>query len=97
VIYSVYDYTRRSYDYYEGPGPSGTHAAAPPVARGRNALGASPEQVSWHLPPGAKKIGSGTMPRGRIATTALAGVDLGDTGSLLELGVIAYFAWRMLR
>lgn len=96
MIYSVYDYTRRAYDYYEGDGPSGTHAGAPPI-RSHAQLGATPDQASWVVPPGAKKIGSGELPRGRVAVRA--GAALGDAldvplPKLVTVGVLAYLAWR---
>lgn len=94
MIYSVYNYGTRSYDYYEGPGPSGTHAGAPPlVATG--GLGETPESAAWRVPAGSRKIGSGEMPRGRIAS-------MGGTpsGTMVRFGVIALsalLAWRILR
>lgn len=99
MIYSVYDYTRRAYDYYEGAGPKGTHAGAPPI-RSHVALGATPEQAAWVVPPGAKRVGSGELPRGRIATlasSALGDVIEGSTGKAITIGVIAYLAWRLSR
>lgn len=97
--YSVYRYPTRSYDYYEDSRTSGTHAGAPPV-RGRSDLGATPDQVAWALPVGARKVGSGEFPIGRIATDG-AGSGLGDlTESPMRLGMIAlvaYVAWRTFR
>jgi hypothetical protein len=99
--YSVYDYTRRVYDYYDGPGPGGTHAGSPP--RPREVLGddgrpqgAPPTRAAWKLPLGAKKVGSGELPQGRIAS--LDGADLfSDPSSLLLYGAIALVAWKVLR
>lgn len=100
MIYSVYDHDRKVYDYYEGPGPSGTHATAPPSPLAQSQLGATVEQGAWKVPPGAKKIGSGDMPIGRVAAMGGLG-DLvigGQTVSRLAIiGVIAYFAWKKLR
>lgn len=92
MIYSVYNYNRRSYDYYEGPGPSGTHAEAPsrPLLAGPSS---SPEKATWSLPIGAKKIGMGDMPKGRIASApSLAGFgdySLSSKAVALTVGVIA--------
>lgn len=99
--YSVYDYTRRQYDYYEAPGPGGTHAGPPPLVRSLGGLGATPEQASWKVPSGAHKIGSGPTPQGRIARLG-GGLGLGDDllGDPLRLGVaavIAYVLWRGIR
>lgn len=100
MIYSVYDHTTKTYDYYEGPGPSGTHATAPPVPLVQGELGATVEQASWKVPPGARKIGSGEIPRGRIAAQGglgdivIAGQSL---GRLALFGGLAYLAWRHFR
>lgn len=94
--YSVYDYTRRAYDYYEAPGPGGTHASSPPAVRTMGGLGKAPESASWKLPVGAHKVGSGEMPKGRIAS--LSGADsLFEPGTLIVAAVAAYLAWRTLR
>ena len=94
--YSVYDYTRRAYDYYEAPGPPGTHAGSPPVVRAMGGLGTSPESAVWRLPVGARKVGTGEFPQGKIAS--LSGADgLSDPVHLVAYAVIAYFAWRHLR
>jgi len=95
--YSVYDYTRRQYDYYEGPGAGGTHAGSPPVVRSIGGVGASPDQAAWRLPVGSRRVGSGEFPQGKIASLGLGGVDLSQSGPLLLYGAIAYLAWRFLR
>lgn len=98
-VFSVYNYDTRSYDYFEGRGPGGTHAGSPPVSSGRSALGATPEQAAWRVPPGAVKIGSGPLPRGRIATRgggiALSGMGEGARWGVLALGLLV--AWRISR
>lgn len=97
-LFSVYNYNTKVYDYYEGRGPGGTHAGTPPVSGG-HALGATPEQAAWRVPPGAVKIGSGPLPRGRIATrggvAALSGMGDGARWGVLAVGLLA--AWRFLR
>ena len=100
--YSVYDYTRRAYDYYDAPGPGGTHAGSPPIAKplplakvGAQ-LGATPDQAAWKLPGGARKVGSGEMPQGRIAS--LDGADLfSDPMRIAVYAGLAYAAWRLFR
>jgi hypothetical protein len=94
--YSVYDYTRHAYDYYEAPGPGGTHAGSPPKPSSIADLGASPERASWKLPVGAHKVGSGAVPQGRIAS--LDGADaVSDPTTLIVFAVAAYIGWRMFR
>lgn len=97
--YSVFDYGRQVYDYYETPDAGGTHAPAAPI-RGRTQLGATVDQAAWKLPLSARKIGSGNMPIGRIATLGGGGI-LGDVpDNTMKLGLVAglaYLAWRHLR
>lgn len=98
MIYSVYNYGARAYDYYEGSGPSGTHVGSPKIAAPKSELGASPEQAAWALPRGARKIGSGDLPRGSIAV--LSGSDDATGPDMMHLGVyavIAYVLWRAVR
>jgi hypothetical protein len=98
TTYSVYDWNRQVYDYYQGSGPKGTHAGSPPKAYFKSALGATPEQAAWKLPGDAVKVGSGVLPRGRIASTgagsALGGVDLATGGKIAIALAIAYAAWK---
>lgn len=100
--YSVYDYTRRMYDYYDAPGPGGTHASSPPAPRAVGDIGASPSRASWRLPIGAHKVGTGVMPQGRIAS--MGGLDeMGDfevpttPGYLIAYAAALYLGWRILR
>lgn len=94
--YSVYNYTSKVYDYFDGPGPGGTHAKAPTMSAGIGAIGATPEQAAWRVPFASRKIGSGPMPQGRIASL---GDDAGSgslPGPVLAVGA-AVLAWWMLR
>ena len=94
--YSVYDYSRHAYDYYEAPGSGGTHAGSPPKPRGVGDIGASADRASWKLPVGAKKVGTGFLPQGRIAS--LDGADFGwNLTDLLPWAVLAFVGWRILR
>lgn len=100
ATFSVYDYTRKLYDYYEGVGPGGTHAGAPPAPVFRSEIGASPEGGAWRLPMGARKVGSGVLPRGRIASTGIH-LGLGDLieDPLTKAGLLAaagYLAYKYL-
>ncbi len=96
-MYSVFNYDTRSYDYYEGPGPGGTHAGSPDVPR-RKGMGATPEQAAWRVPASATKVGSGVLPKGKIA--ALGAVDAPDGFELRTLALpiaAAVVLWRMFR
>ncbi len=68
-IFSVYDYHRGVYDYYEAPSkpiPATGKYRAPSK---KTPLGAAPESFAAALPSGSKKIGSGPNARGMIAST----------------------------
>lgn len=96
MMYSVYDYTRRVYDYYDAPGPGGTHAGSPPLVPKLGGLGESPDRAAWKLPATARKVGSGERPQGRIAS--LNGAEASsDPAHLVAYAAIAYVAWRILR
>jgi hypothetical protein len=98
--YSVYNHTLRAYDYYDAPGPGGTHAGSPPAPRSIGDLGAPPERAAWKLPVGARKAGSGALPQGRIASLGsdLPSLsDLSDPSRVLAYAALAYVAWRILR
>lgn len=95
--YSVYDYTRRVYDYYDAPGPDGSHAGSPPMSETSSSeIGASPDAAAWRLPIGASKVGSGQFPQGRIAS--LSGAEWFTSPKHIAVGLlIAYAGWRMFR
>lgn len=100
MIYSVYDYNRHAYDYYEGDGPRGTHATAPPTPLVQSDIGATVDQAAWKVPPGSKKIGSGELPRGRIAAMGGIGdISIGgkSLSTLAVYGALAYVAWRSFK
>lgn len=95
--FSVFNTGTRTYDYYASPTAPDIHAGAPPRAHS-NSLGATPEQASWRLPLGARKVGSGEMPIGRIAS--LGGDDASAAPSMKTIAVgmvVSYFIWRALR
>lgn len=95
--FSVFNTGTRSYDYYASPGTPDIHAGAPARVMA-NALGATPDQASWRLPLGARKVGSGEMPIGRIAS--LGGDDTSPAPSMKTIAVgmvVSYFIWRALR
>ncbi len=82
VIYSVYDYDRRVFNYYQGVGDvpaSGWMRRATPGTP-------IPERLCPHLPAGAVRIGTGAAPRGIIATTPTALSGLGGVGLLAGAG-----------
>jgi len=100
--YSVWSYKDQQYKVYDdGKGHASTHAGSPTKALFKSALGATPEQASWSVPPGSKLVGMSVLPQGRIATEGGAGA-LGDIASaspvtLIALGGLAFFAYRSLK
>ena len=100
MIWSVWNYARQEYDYYQGGSRTGTHAGAPPAPPLRHKIGATPESASWRMPLGARKIGSGPMPKGRIASTGVS-LGMGDAVSEIPRAAIVvglvYLAWRTFR
>jgi len=68
MMYSVWNARSRRFDYYRTAEVGGVHAPTPRHIPGGGALGATPEEAAWPLPPGAMKVGSGELAVGRIAT-----------------------------
>jgi hypothetical protein len=93
MLYSVMNTKSRQYDYYEtGEAESSWHAPPAPRARAATALGAVPEDAAWPLPSGARRVGSGEMARGRIATrrgTPIGMPGLGAIEPALEVAATA--------
>lgn len=101
MTYSVYNYQTKKYDYFWSPESVRAHAPKPPTPSGVGALGSTPDQAAWPLPYGAKKIGSGDNPRGRIATSkgAMQTLGLGEfsfdnSTNLIAMGGLGYLVWR---
>ena len=102
MMFSVFRYGAGVYDYYEGAPSTETHAGRPPI-RQHAEIGATPEQAAWIVPSGAKKIGTGVMPRGRIAvlpenSEGLGGIsDIASSsvGKLAIVGGLAYWAYKI--
>lgn len=104
MIFSVYNDAAKSYDYYESPGAGPTHAPPATHVRSGNALGATPEEAAWPLPPNVRMVGRGDAAKGRIATKkplgGMGAVDLGRSRTpLIIAGLIGAFvlAKRYLR
>lgn len=98
-MYSVYNVATKRYDYYEGSGPKQTHAGAPPISNAHS-LGATVESAAWRMPMDARKVGTGDLPRGRIArggARSLGDFASGDAMKIGAVALVAYLAWRHLR
>ena len=66
MIYSVWDYRRQVYDYFEGPG----EVAAVGRFRAPGGDRTMPEALAVRVPSGARAAGSGDRMRGVAATTS---------------------------
>ncbi len=97
AVYSTYDYGTKLYTYWDDGKPAPTHAGAPKIMS-LGGIGVAPEQAAWRLPPCARKVGAGDLPKGKIASTgALGGVLPSSPVGIAVLAVGAYFAWKHLR
>ena len=91
-VYSVFDYHRNLYDYYEAP-----TGMIPATGRFRKPVrtmkfGIVPKDLAASFPSGARKIGSGPDPRGIIAAkngspSLLGALRMPSRNTLLVLGV----------
>jgi hypothetical protein len=95
-LFSVYDYNRGLYDYYEastGALPA-TGRYRKPLSGGVTPNGISPEAIAAKLPGSAKKVGSGAAPKGIIAARGLSG--FGEPTSGAQMGTLAVFGIGVL-
>jgi hypothetical protein len=96
MIYSVWNQGRGQYSYYAAPDGNPTANAPAPKHIRPGTLGVTPTQASWPLPTGAKLVGHGDHPRGRVATRGgLAGFDIKkDWATLAIAGLAAWVLWK---
>lgn len=96
--YSVFNVGTGAYDYYEdGREPSSVNTPSPTHVIDRT-LGCTVDQAAWPLPADAKKIGTGPVAIGRVASMKRGGA-LGDVslqspmakaGVLLGAAILLY-------
>lgn len=90
MIYSVWNRARGTFDYYQTSEVAPTHAPTAAHVQTVHGLGATPDEAAWQLPPGARRIGSGPVARGRIAS--LGSLETGHNslmiGALLITGYL---------
>lgn len=94
MIYSVYNWNARAYDYFEGAGDE--QGMRPKPRRVLNSLaGLPPEAALQVVPPGAVFRGRGTTPQGRIAVQP--GEALGGFVEDLQKGTsLQTYPWATL-
>jgi len=89
MLYSVWNQGARQYDYYETPEVSHAANAEQPTHMRPGKLGVTLPSAAWPLPEDAHPVGSGDLPRGRIAAPH-GGDTVGDVpaqSSLLWLAM----------
>lgn len=95
-IFSVWNQPAGMYDYYRSSQAQLKANTPKPNHLKPTKLGLTVNQAAWPLPAGAKKIGRGQYPHGRIATLSREplGVlpDLSSPMTWIAAGAIAYFA-----
>jgi len=96
MIYSVWNKDSNLYDYYEGQGALGSGVFAPSLPRrSGHKLGLTPEEAARKLPRAARKLGSGPVAQGLVASKEALGF-FGDTDTLIRLavfGLVGYLVW----
>jgi hypothetical protein len=100
VIFSVYDYDKGRYRYYEGVGGSPAtgffRKARHPALNG----GFVPESFAVALPAGSRLVGEGAMPKGYIAEDpaqlAAPPVPGEDAGAGAGAGASTHTSWKTL-
>jgi hypothetical protein len=79
-MFSVWNWKRGEYDYYQGPPESvagyGDEVIHPPARAVSNPLGEDPDISAHELPRGAKRVGSGAVAVGEVA------MEPGQTGGV---------------
>jgi hypothetical protein len=104
VIFSVYDYDKGRYRYYEGVGGSPAtgffRKARQPALNG----GFVPESFAVALPAGSRLVGEGAMPKGyiaedpaQLAAPPVPGEGAGaGAGASAEAGASTHTSWKTL-
>lgn len=95
MVYSVWNQSKKAYDYYKAGKPLNRVNASAPKHIPNTKLGATLTQASWPLPAGARYLGSGEIAKGRIAMKkgfAGLGATEGGPGAVFWLPFIVFGA-----
>ena len=94
MIYSVWDWDKLTYQYYEGSGDlPGTRPSVKKIDEPNASAGRQIETLMPKIPFGAKHIGSGKVAKGRIA--ASAGDLANRTGGELSPGLSSFSGYGL--
>jgi len=99
VIYSLWNQASGQFDYFEdGKEQPVLNVEKPGHLRSR-ALGSTVDQAAWPLPSGAKFIGRGPDPVGRVASqrSGALGFDGESEGSTAKLALLLLSGFLLLR
>ena len=99
MIYSVWNQGANAYDYYESSERQHTLNTPSPNHISVKELGATIDQAAWPLPSAARKVGSGKLAKGRVASRGGVRLPLGatmdsNTVVMLGFGIAAFLLWR---
>jgi len=90
-IFSVYNYRRGQFDYYDAP-----LASLPSSGHFRTPRASHPESVAALLPDGASRVGSGVAPKGIIATLGDASAEPARWTFLIgSIAAVSAIVWIM--
>lgn len=100
MIYSVWNQGGGRFDYFDDGRPQATVNVEKPTHLRQRELGNTVEQAAWPLPSDARQVGSGVMPRGRVAIPSGQALGASEGAmSTLKLGLLgasALLAWKFL-
>lgn len=100
MIYSVWHQPQGVFRYFDDGVPQAHLNVEKPTHLRERALGSTIDQAAWPLPAGAREIGSGAVPVGRVAS--MSGQALGDdvdtasTTKAVMLAIAGIVAWKVL-
>lgn len=96
MIYSVWNQAKQAFDYYQTNGVQKKVNTEKPSHMRSRKFGLTVDQAAWPVPSGARYMGSGSMPKGRIGNlkgrAALSGFEPNSANMLLlaTAGLVAY-------
>lgn len=101
MIYSVWDQPLGAFRYFDDGVPQAHLNVEKPTHLRERALGSTIDQAAWPLPAGAREVGRGVVPVGRVAS--MSGQALGDdlddsaaTTKAVMLAIAGIVAWKVL-
>ena len=97
LLYSVYNYGSGLFDYYQDGKNLGVSDTPPKKRLAKGGLGVSPEQAALSLPSNAKKMGSGDVAKGIVATSGVGSFDSMDYVKIGMLALSAVLLWHTLK